>query len=249
MSITLVTTYYDLNKYEKRPSDRTQSNYMKWGEFVLKLDINLVFFVDKELYPEIYKKRKEHKLLHKTLIICRSYDQMPWTANNPDIQRYIDARKMNYKKSFKNGATYYTITWNKMYMMEEVIDLNPFDTDHFGWIDFGIYRVVKNDLPKTLDNNFFLPWDDKMHIMELEWTADDEISDLQKFASEIKFKIPAGFWTGHVSVFRRFISLFKKLLYELLSQRIIVLEEIIYAIIYAIYAIIHAIYDIYSIMD
>jgi len=232
MSITLITTYYNLNKYETRPKDRTKKNYLDWGEFVLKLDINLVFFVDNDIHSYIIKKRKQYNLLKKTLVICREYDQLTWSGKNPDIQKYIDEKKINYKKSFKNGAAYYTLTWNKLYMVEEIISLNPFNTEYFGWIDFGIYRVVKNDLPPKLDDNFFIPNDKKMHIMELEWTSDSEISDLQKFAGEIKFKIPAGFIVGHVTAFNKFISLFKKYLYQLLSQRIVVLEEIIFAIIY-----------------
>ena len=65
MSITLITAYYDLNKYEKRPSDRTKKNYLLWGEFVLKLNVNIIFFVSNDTANYIKQKRKQYGLLNE----------------------------------------------------------------------------------------------------------------------------------------------------------------------------------------
>jgi len=232
MSITLVTAFYDLTRYETRPLDRTKENYLSWGEFVLGLDIDLVLFVDKETSTYVSKKRRQFGLLDRTLVVCREYDDLPWTVRNTDIQKYLDENEVDYKNSFKNGAAYHTLTWNKLYMVEEAISTNPFNAEFFGWIDFGIYRVVRNYLPARLNEDFFVPADKRVNMMELEWTSDKELEDLQKFSSAIRFKMPAGFWTGHVTYLTRFSSLFKEYLYTLLSQRIVVLEEMIFAIIY-----------------
>ena len=59
MDITIVTAFYDLNKYEQRVDWRSKNNYLLWGEFVLKMPINIVFYVEHDMYSFIWKKKEK----------------------------------------------------------------------------------------------------------------------------------------------------------------------------------------------
>jgi hypothetical protein len=230
MTITLVTTYHDLSQLEDRPHDRTRADYLHWGDFVLRLDVPIVFFVSEDTYSYIVQQRKAYGLWGKTRVVRRQYQDLPWAGRTADIQKCLDDNPVYCGNAFRNGAAFYTLTWSKFYLLEEVIHANPFATEYFGWIDFGILRVVEDYLPETLDERFFTPPSKKIHVMELEWTSERELQDLKRYSSEIRFKIPAGFWTGHATYFEKLIPLFKDTLVRLLSQRIIMLEEVILSI-------------------
>src|SRR5438309_9102317 len=92
MDLTLVTAFYDLNKYEKRPLEKTKNNYLIWAEFLFKLDINLVFFISGEDYLYIWKKRKAYNLLHKTMIIRREFDELKFYNMRDELAVYKKER-------------------------------------------------------------------------------------------------------------------------------------------------------------
>jgi len=62
MELTLITAYYDLTEYEDRPEGKDRNNYMKWAEFLFKLDSNIVFFVSEKDYD--YIKKREKKIIN-----------------------------------------------------------------------------------------------------------------------------------------------------------------------------------------
>jgi hypothetical protein len=199
---------------------------------VLQLDVPIVFFVSDETGAYILEKREAYGHRDKTLVVRRDYERLPLTDRNPDIQTCLDERDVDLGGAFRNGAAFHTLTWNKIYLVEEVVAANPFCTEYFGWIDFGLYRVVEDYLPDTLDEAFFTPPTRKVHLMELQWTSDRELEDIRAFSNTLPFKIAGGFWTGHVSALEPFIKGFKACLHELLSQRIVLLEEVIFSILY-----------------
>lgn len=231
-SLTLVTAYYDLGKYEQRPAEKTKENYLKWGEFLFKLDINIVFFISREISHYILNKRKKYNLLNKTLIICREFEQLPWSNQHPDIKTFLHKNPIKNGNIKKDSSNYIALTWNKVYLVEEITKLNPFKSQYFGWIDFGIYGIsCKNISP--INEKFLIPTAyNKIKILEINHTFPQEIKNIREYTSSFGYKIGGGLWIGSAPILYKFINLFKKQLYKLLSDEIVVHEETIMSIIY-----------------
>src|SRR3989304_6729497 len=144
-NITLVTAYYDLTEFEERPEGKDKKNYLMWAEYLFMLNINIVFFVAKEIAPYITSKRKYYGLLEKTLVIIKEFNEMPFYNLRNDIEKYIKEHPIK-NRTIKDTKNYIPLTWSKVFFVEEVLRLNPFNTDFFGWIDFGIYNVCVSEM-------------------------------------------------------------------------------------------------------
>lgn len=235
MDKTLITAFYDLNRYENRLNWRSKNNYLKWGQFILELNMNIVFYVEKDMYHYIWQKRKEYNLLNKTYIVTKDLHKLKYYDIKNKIYNFIyddnNDHKMINLVDGKHTENYMIILWNKFNMVEDIMKLNPFNTQIFGWIDFGVYHVLGDNIPNNIDDMFNINID-KIKIMLLRPTFKHEITNISSFAKENKYKVAAGLWIGNMEYMIKFIDLFYKKLNYLLSLNIAIMEEMIIPIIY-----------------
>lgn len=141
---------YNIRKYEHHvnASSRTLTTYIDLGkQFILTLPYPLMIFIDineRELYDTIMNERIRHGFSHLTYI---------YEMNIKDTYFYKDFKRLEeLQKKFTiiNGhldhetPLYIIFNNNKFCFMEKTIELNPFSSTHFVWIDFGINHVAKN---------------------------------------------------------------------------------------------------------
>lgn len=233
MNITLVTGYYNLSKYEKRYT--TNELYLKWGEFILKLDLNIVFFVEKDTYMYIWVKRKEYNLLNKTLIIIREMCELQYYDKYKLFNEYLLKKKMSNAVTNRDSVYYYLLTWNKFFMVNDVIQINPFKTTHFGWIDFGAHHILNQESiynSVSYVSNLFNECQDKIKILSVHTMFKNEFTDINDYTSTNKYKLAAGLWTGNRNNILSLTMLFRQELDNLLYNKTVVNEETILSIVY-----------------
>ena len=85
-----------------------------------------------------------------------------------------------------------------------MLNLNPFKTDFFGWIDFGIYNVCVDDLhylDRYKDDHSAIFIQDinrrRIKILELRSVLKEEVENIYTYCSLFRWKIAGGLWTGH----------------------------------------------------
>lgn len=233
-NLTLITAFYDLNKLEERPSYKSKENYMKWADFLFKLNVNIVFFVEKVDYSYIWAQRRKNNLSAKTLVISRSFKKNPFYHFKKELACYLFENPIT-NATIKDTTNYLPLTWSKIFFVEEIVNLNPFKTPFFGWIDFGIYSTSIYDLPKMDDYSQLFIQDEnnkKIRILELRKIIKEEIEDIHVYTSLFRWKIAGGLWTGHKTYIDQFINLFKENLFMLLANRIAAHEEAIFGILF-----------------
>lgn len=231
MDLTFVTCFYDLNKFELRPSLKTKENYMVWAEFLFQLDMNIVFFVSNEDYPLIFEKRMQYGLLEKTLIIAREFSDLKFYCLRDELAEYKKENPILNSEPNKDSPNYIILTWNKIFFVEEVINLNHFNSTHFGWIDFGLWNVIKYDMPANVIETL-KPRTDKIKILQLRNVFNKEVQNLKEYASLFRWKIAGGLWTGGKNVLLDFFKLFKAHLFKMMSLRLFCHEETLFALTY-----------------
>jgi hypothetical protein len=145
---TIVTMFYDIRKKEGNNTNsilnRGIKKYCELAEnFILKLPYNLIIFTDNEEVIEfIEKKRENYK--NKTYIYKKPFEDTYY-------YKYLDTLYVLQNKfTIINGniiqetPIYIILNNNKFCFMDLAIELNPFKSDHFIWMDFGINHVAQN---------------------------------------------------------------------------------------------------------
>ena len=125
-NITIVTGFFKMN------SKFSQDTYRNWMNNFLKLNEYMVIFTDIHNFEYINSRRNTSN----TLIIVTSIDKF-------EVAKYMDYWKychsIDLEKSYHSIELY--MIWNeKTFFIEKALNLNPFNSDYFFWMDIGCIR-------------------------------------------------------------------------------------------------------------
>ena len=236
-NFTLVTSYIDLNKYEYRSVKKSREEYLRLSEFVLKLRLNIVFYVEEDLVEYISNKRREYNLIDKTIIKTIKLEQLKY---HEMIEKLNELSKYYYK--FLDKDLYYKLTgrylligWNKFFLIEKIIEENPFNSDYFGWIDFGLMHIANID-PIIMENeiveNVISPNTPLFKIMEINSQSKYVMQNLNEYL-KIFNVMACGYFTAGKEIMLKVIKLFKEKLEFIIENNTVMIEESIIGIIFA----------------
>ena len=129
--VTLVSAYYDIgrNKYNGLNS------YIRWAENSLRFRSPLVFFTNRK---EIFKPiRDSYNLTNMTV-----YVELPF-QDLDTVKTYLPLIKKKFPLDVErqiNSAYLYALWYSKAELVRRAIELNPFHTKKYLWIDIGCIR-------------------------------------------------------------------------------------------------------------
>lgn len=160
--ITFVSGYFHVPGNKKHDLKHYLKNVKLTLENYLN-DCNLVFFYNNDKFLKhvkkniktknvVYIKRNINQL--KTFKISKNYlDSIKNQDNKELIEKYNCSNKMEkglrhynreLKKSGENNCRkIFTIWTSKIFLVEEIIKMNPFNTEYFAWIDCGFDKFKK----------------------------------------------------------------------------------------------------------
>ena len=165
---TIVTGYFALNI-----SKKDHDTYLEWMQNMLMINNEMVIFCDSKSYDIIYKFREP--FANKTKIIITSFQEFY-------CYKYLESFKKDYdvdiEKDIGHNVELYMIWCEKSNFLKRAIELNPFQTELFLWVDIGCFRVP---------NTKYLNWPDsnkmpinKVLLLSVEPFTNDELnSDLE----------------------------------------------------------------------
>lgn len=172
MSTTVITALYDI----KRTDGRSLDEYKKWFQNLLKLNVPMVIFIPSYLHDFVKEHRPKE---YKTSIIQREFEELATYKYLPRIKESIQSMKEKYhqysgafrQKLEYNCPEYGVVIYGKLFLMNEVIKSNPYNSEYFVWMDAGTYRNI-------LPFDFSVPWPDSSKMKRFEdkyFIADDNI--------------------------------------------------------------------------
>ena len=208
---TIVTMFYNIRKIDKTNinDNKQQSKYIELAQqFILQLHYPIIFFIDDEdteIYESIYNARKSDELFKFTNIIKINLKN---TYFYKDLSRLEELQTqfiiINSTLS-KDTPLYIILNNNKFFFMEKAIDLNPFNSSHFIWIDFGINHVAKNT---ELIHEWITQIPDK--IKQLCINPYIESVEPKKHFQTIWHNCAGGLFSGSKENLLKYICLFKE---------------------------------------
>jgi hypothetical protein len=188
MSITFVTCYIKIYNEDYNPL-RT---FEKRLEFFLKLvetGINICIFCSpefKEQFEEICEKNKNIKLID--IYTC---DDLQFLKINNSITNLPEIRNKG-----KDTEYYMYLMNSKIDFVKKTIDINPFSSEHFAWIDFNIPYIFKN-VDKTIQDIKIMSQRNYNHsFLTMPGCWHFKVNDINYIKSKICWRFCGGFFLG-----------------------------------------------------
>lgn len=186
---TLTTACYDLTKYNKYCM--SGDDFINRFELLLKIKCYLIIFTDSLLYEKIKCIRNSYGFENITKYIVREFNEL-------NIFKYTDIVKNNREKYHptkdeRTCAESHLLCCSKFDFVLESINLNPFNTNKFGWIDsklchsFGNIFLLENIT--NCSDNFQIQI---LNVCDKKY-KNNEI--LREYYSQYRYIVCGGFFT------------------------------------------------------
>ena len=231
---TIVTSFYNIRKREENCELNTRkiTTYLELASnFILKLPYPLIIFVDgndTDIINFINENRKQFKkitFLRKINIEDTHYykhlDRLTQLQNEYEIY--------NLDKN-KDTPLYITLTNNKFYFLKSAIKMNPFDSSHFIWMDFGINHCARN-CEKI--NEWILKVPDKIKQLCINPFVED--CNYKNFFKNIYHHLGSGVFSGSSENMLKYCELFEHKTEEIYNEGWYQLEEAVMTILHRDY--------------
>ena len=154
MDITFCTFYFDIARKNWKHFTVSNEMYMFWFENLLSLDINLYIVTEKKFINRVLEARKKvDPDLKKTIIKETEIENLTaYQLYKDRLEKLMFSEEFNKIVHHKDvpemsKPLYNVLMFNKVHFLQQVADLNPFNTEYFSWVDAGFIRdldEVKN---------------------------------------------------------------------------------------------------------
>lgn len=236
-NITLVTGYFDINRHNWKTHGRPVNKYFENAKRVLSVAHPMIVFIDDKYFDFVKENRKQYDDKYTMLIKCNFEDLKYYPMKN-DIQKIMNSNE------YKNGLAdptvpevwnpdYDIVIWSKLDLVKRAIELNPFNTNHFGWLDFGTHphmlseQFINNPIVKS-------PVEDKIRLLCRSLPQKQDL-DICNFFKSHRNRFAATFMTASIKNFMFFYEEQDKLINEAMLLNVVDCEQSLHAVIYLRY--------------
>jgi len=217
---TIVTAYFDLASIEGTNRANSQ-DYFTWGECLMNCNQPMIIFIEEKNRDKITEMRSQ--FMDKTLIRTMTLDDLPTMKKG----KYQEIKHSTTNS--KDTSLYKCWTWCKLDLIQIALQLNPFQTQYFSWVDFGIGKVHRSGVPE-----FRVPEDDnKICLHEIIPSFQSDVCNLDIFYSTFRHNIAGGYFSGSIESLPWFIDEFHRILDESIQQGHRVHEQNLFAVVVA----------------
>lgn len=232
---TLVTFYFDLvSREESRVG--VGKKYLTLGSHILDLDVNLFIIADPAVAVDAWEKRKKRNLLGKTFIFPIKLENLPYYCHRPAIERAFAAGKRPIGLSIKKDTPlYFLLGWSKFWALRQAVELNPFQSSIFAWIDYGLFHLwpgQENKMKKILLDNLSQLDLGKIKVTTMNETTNEEIKNRASYYCRRQCKMVSGYFGAGKGAINWFCKAFDQELKICLESGYPNLEESIMSAVY-----------------
>ena len=226
MRTTIVTMFYNIRKHEgsHTTTNRQASKYFELAEsFILLLPYPIIIFLDgddSDTQHFVSKVREREGLQDLTHVYKIKLERTYFYKDLETIQRLQETFLIKDLNTAVDTPTYVVLNNNKFDLIEKSIELNPFQSSHFMWMDFGINHVAKNP---ELIHTWFLKIPDK--IKQLCINPYIENVEPKEHFQFIYHNTAGGLFSGSIANLLQYASLFKEKTEQIYKEEWYQLDE------------------------
>jgi len=211
MTLTCVSGYWRIkNKHDNK--------FENWFNNTLKINCPYVFFSDKETI-EIIKKYRKNLPTH--YIECNISDFNTYKFKDKMVTHQVHCPSVELN-----------LIWNeKIFLIEKAIELNPFNTEYFMWMDAGMCSFRNRIPPSTQFPNINklnkLPKDKFIYSSTHNFTYNEKFV---KGQYHLHHHV-SGTYLFHKNIINKLVEIYKKYL-SLIDKNDIWTDQVIWTLIY-----------------
>lgn len=131
---TLVSAFFSSPNIRHRNIEE----YIEYGKKIINIQINKIIFIEKKIYDEYFI---DENVGNNTIFFYIDVDDIYLYQHYDKITDF----KVNTDNPTKDTIDYMLIMCNKTEFLRKAIEKNPYDSEQFIWVDFGIYHTINND--------------------------------------------------------------------------------------------------------
>lgn len=118
---------------------RSYNTYIDYGNKLLSLECPVVIFIEQAMF-DLHYKDESHLYPNCRFVIFERYENYLYKH-----LQLVTKYEVTTNNPSKDTIGYMFVQCHKTEWLRKAIELNPFHTENFTWIDFGIYHMIKND--------------------------------------------------------------------------------------------------------
>ena len=239
--LTIVTGLWNINRDGLTEGwSRTFQHYLDKFDQLLQIENNMIIFGDSELESFVFKKRTQEN----TLFVRRNLD---WFKNNAYFEKIQNIRNNPswleqagwLKDSTQAKLEYYNpLVMSKMFLLNDAVILDIFNSSHLFWIDAGITNTVhsgyfvhdkiQNKLKNVFNNFGFVafPYDANNEIHGFSYPKINEYA-----GKDVKLVARGGLFGGSKHSISEMNGIYYNLLNQTLDDGYMGTEESLFSII------------------
>lgn len=231
-SLTLVTGFWDIYRENWHEYSRPKSMYFNNAKRMLTIKHPLIIFIQPKFVNWVKGNRKQYS--DYTIIVPLEITSLHYFNLKDKIKSIMDSE--SYKKGLADKSVpevwnpfYDIVIWSKLPLVVRAIKMNPFNSTHFGWIDFGIHTHGLKDYhlhTKILSN---VP--NNIRILAISKPESHDLV-IEKFFKSHKPTLLATVFTGSTENIIKFDKMADEVILQAIKLNVVDCEQSIYAICY-----------------
>ena len=238
--LTVVTGLWNIG----RP-DRDFNHYIDHFNKLLDIDANLFIYIPQEYEYLVWAKRKKHNTYVKIFELddIKNNIYQPHWDKTQQIRTNPEWYNLTGEGGWLKGSPqailefYNPIVQSKMFMLHSATIWNPFNTEHFIWLDSGITNTIHEDFfigNKVLDK--IVPYLESFLFLSFPYEASDEIHGfkfdaINRYAGKkVEYVCRGGLFGGSKEIINQASTLYYSLLQRSLNEGYMGTEESIFSI-------------------
>ena len=144
----LITALFDINRQNYKNQKlalKTLDDYLVWFKKTLQLNSPMIIYTQENVKQFIIDHRPKE---YPTKIIIQNIEYIPYYTYKTKIQEILNSE--DYKQKMEdldriecNLPEYTIIQYSKFDWLQNAVDINPFNSKYFFWIDAGCSRFFE----------------------------------------------------------------------------------------------------------
>lgn len=238
-NLTIVTGLWNIGR-----DGRPFTHYMQHLNHFLDIDANLFLYIPKELESFVWEKRKKENTfvkIYELEDVKRMY--APFWDKTQQIRTSPEWLNITGEYGWLKDSPQATLEWynpivqSKMFLLNDVTIWNPFNTEHFIWLDAGITNTVYEKYftdNKALDK--ILPYLETFLFLSYPYESAGEIhgfdfNAMNRYSGQkVEYVCRGGLFGGKKEVINQANGLYYNLLERSLNEKHMGTEESIFSI-------------------
>lgn len=235
MNVTLVTCFYNINRANWNHSSRTVDRYFTNCEHILNKKNPIVIFTTDEYKDRCIsiRKKTDINLIYTTIIII-PFEKL-YYYDNLELIRKIQINNINNIFPVHERVNpefcvpeYIVLINNKIHFLKEVADRNPYNSQIFQWVDFGLHSnlYIKEQFNENFFSKIFYK-KDKIRLVSFKNPVKFINNDIRSYYNIHSSTLSAGLIAGDKNTINIMYNLCNEQFNEMIQNNVVNQEQYI----------------------